>query len=160
MTIKQLGLDGSKIKVEQAGSAGEKQVARMLERYGVRYSYEHPVAVVDRGKVRVWYPDFWLPDYGIAIEYVGTTANPDYNDGVTHKRAVYRAMGIPCVYVDAKYLTGVWPKRILDEIRQTLQSRLEHFDDLESRVISGGTARSTKPPVKRLTPRSLRLGQE
>jgi len=57
--------------VEREGSAGEKQVARMLDRYRIRYDYVHPMAVVDRGKVRLWYTDFWLPDYALAIEYCG-----------------------------------------------------------------------------------------
>jgi hypothetical protein len=123
-------------RVERTGSAGEKQIARMLQRYGVRYCYEHPVAVIDRDKVRVWYPDFWLPDFGVAIEYVGRTTNDDYNRGVERKQAVYEATGIPCVFVDARSLEGAWPKRILSEIRETLLIRLHRFDDLETRVVS------------------------
>ena len=130
------GRDCADNGVERTGSAGEKQIARMLKRYGVRYCYEHPVAVIDRSKVRVWYPDFWLPDFGIAIEYVGRTTNEDYNGGVEHKRAVYQAMGIPCVYVDVSSLKGAWPKRILGQIHETLQERLNLFDDLETRVVS------------------------
>jgi len=39
-------------------SWGEEQIARLLDRYGTSYQYEYPVAVVDRGKTRIWYPDF------------------------------------------------------------------------------------------------------
>ncbi len=128
---------GPGVEVERTGSGGEKQISRMLQRYGVRYSFEHPVAVIDRGKVRVWYPDFWLPEFGIAIEYVATTTNEGYNHGIARKRDVYRAMGIPCVYVDAQSLNGAWPKRILGEIRDLLQERFDRFEDLETRVDSG-----------------------
>jgi len=35
---------------------GEEQIARFLDRNGIVYKYEYPLAVVDRGKVRVYYP--------------------------------------------------------------------------------------------------------
>jgi hypothetical protein len=51
-------------------SKGEYQIARFLERNQIRYQYEHPLAVVDRGRVRIWYPDFQLPEYGLILETV------------------------------------------------------------------------------------------
>ena len=117
-------------KVELKGSGGEKQISRMLSHYGIRFFYEHPVAVVDRGKVRVWYPDFWLPDYGVAIEYAGIVGNDDYAAGLEHKRATYLASGIPCVYVNADRMTGCWPKRVVNQIRGLLTDRLHKLDAL------------------------------
>ena len=49
-------------------SKGEIEIAELLEKSGIEYRYEQPLAVVDRGKVRTLYPDFYLPEYGIIIE--------------------------------------------------------------------------------------------
>lgn len=81
------GLEGGLREVELYGTAGEKQIARMLKRNRIEFLYEHPIAVVDRGKVRVWYPDFWLTDFGIAVEYAGMLNNKDYAAGVEHTQA-------------------------------------------------------------------------
>ena len=45
---------------ESFRSRGETQIARCLTRYHIPYFYEHPLAVLDEGKTRVWYPDFQL----------------------------------------------------------------------------------------------------
>lgn len=37
-------------------SQGEVQIARLLASRGIRYLYEQPLAVLDEGKLRVWYP--------------------------------------------------------------------------------------------------------
>ena len=117
-------------------SEGERQIARLLERSNIRFEYEYPLSVVDRGKVRVWYPDFWLPDYGIAIEYAGVTDSEDYTAGVAHKKEVFENAGVPCIYVDLEGLNGGWPKRLLAQIRDVLAKRLTEFDSLETRLAS------------------------
>ena len=124
----------ARAEVEESGSAGEKQIARMLNHYQVRFFYEHPVAVLDREKVRVWYPDFWLPDYGVAIEYAGVKGNEDYDAGIDHKKEVYRASGVSCLFVDVQDLRGGWPKRLLWNIRCVLAARMAEFDSLETRL--------------------------
>jgi hypothetical protein len=136
------GADHNLAQVEELGSVGEKQIARMLDRYKVRFLYEYPVAVVDRGKVRVWYPDFWLPDYGVAIEYAGVTGSEDYSSGVAHKKEVFENAGISCVYVDPEGLNGGWPKRVLAQVRGILADRLIEFDSLETRLASGQKVKS------------------
>ena len=125
------GLEDTTGGVEQVGSNGEKQIARMLSRYGVRHVYEYPVAVRDRGKVRVWYPDFWLPEYAIAIEYVGGISNRDYAAGIEHKRDIYRDAGVACVFVGTDMSNGYWPARIMRQMRDILAERMARFDSLE-----------------------------
>ena len=126
------GLEDGLSEVERSGSAGEKQIARMLSSYGVRFFYEHPAAVIDRGKVRVWYPDFWLPDFGMAIEYNGVVQDSDYADGVKHKKVVYEAAGVSCLYLDPDSLRGYWPNQIMGQIHNCLVERLAKFESLES----------------------------
>jgi len=71
-------------------SKAEAQIARFLKRSNIAYKYEYPLAVVDRGKTRVWYPDFYLPEYSMIIEYFGFNGKRDYDEQTRHKKAVYQ----------------------------------------------------------------------
>ncbi len=73
-------------------SWGEAQIGRMLDRYGIPYLYEHPLAIVDdQGKTGIWHPDFQLRGYGILLEYCGRLHDSAYTDGMARKRDVYEA---------------------------------------------------------------------
>jgi len=82
-------------------SRGELQIARLLERNGIAYQYEYPLAVVDRGRVRLWYPDFRLPEYGLIIEYFGVNGDPGYDQRIRHKIETYRRAGIEGLFLRA-----------------------------------------------------------
>jgi len=114
-------------RVEAYGTAGEKQLARMFHHHGIDYFYEHPVAVVDRGKTRVWYPDLWLPECAVAIDYAGMAHDLDYAKGMARRQQVYRENGIPYVVVRPEDLKGNWAKRILGRIEDELALRLQQF---------------------------------
>ena len=108
-------------------SWGEEQIARFLERHGFNFQYEYPLAVIDRGKVRVFYPDFQSPQFGMLIEYFGVNGKPTYNEQVKHKMAVYRQAGIEGLFLNRDSLRGNWPPRILGQMEGILQSRVERF---------------------------------
>ena len=71
-------------------SWGENQIARLLERNRIAYQYEYPLAVVDRGKTRIYYPDFRLPEYGLVIEYFGVNGDSRYDERRRHKIEIYK----------------------------------------------------------------------
>lgn len=81
-------------------SKAEVQIGRFLEKSNINYKYEHPLAVIDRGKTRIWYPDFYLPRYGIIIEYFGVNGDKGYNERTEHKKEVYKASGIEGVFLN------------------------------------------------------------
>lgn len=130
-----------KYKGKQFKSMGETQVARLLDRLGVAYLYEHPLAVLDDGKVRIWYPDFQLPGYGVLIEYFGMNGSPEYDKGARKKQAVYEGNGLSVIILRPDALTGNWPDRILDRIEGVLEERLIQYR--EKRVTA--TARRYSP---------------
>jgi hypothetical protein len=111
----------------QFKSKGEEQIARFLSRYRIGYQYEHPVSVYDRGQLRIWYPDFRLPDYEIIIEYFGVNGDPDYDRGTQRRREVYRQNGIDGLYLTRASFQGDWPGRILNQIEATLRDRIDSF---------------------------------
>ena len=50
----------------------EKEVARYLHSINLHWIFEHPIFIQDeRGRPRVWTPDFYLPELGTYIEVCG-----------------------------------------------------------------------------------------
>lgn len=109
-------------------SRGEAQVGRVLDRYGVPFYHEQPTLILDRGRYRVWHPDFTLPTYnGMIIEYAGMMDVPDYAEGIRHKEQTFKANGIPALFVYPENLTGpVWPERLYERIEQTGRQALNY----------------------------------
>lgn len=99
-------------------SRGEAQVGRLLDRYGIPFSYEQPRLVYDRGQHRIWRPDFTLTNYNaMVIEYAGMLDVSDYAQGVRHKQRVYAANRIPALFVYPSELRGPnWPERLYGRI--------------------------------------------
>lgn len=108
-------------------SWGEEQIARLLKRNGISYQYEYPVAVIDRGKTRIYYPDFRLPEYQLIIEYFGINGNSGYSQQKEHKIDVYKNAGIEGLFLTRDSLRGDWPDKIIGQIESTLKNRLERF---------------------------------
>lgn len=108
-------------------SKAELQIARLLEREGVAYNYEHSLAVVDKGRVRIWYPDFYLPEYGVIIEYFGVNGDSNYDERTRHKIEVYKKSEIDGLFLNKTSLKGDWPAKIIGGIENILKSRLERF---------------------------------
>ena len=109
---------------EKYRSRRESEIAGMLKRHGLGFKYEHPFAVVDRGRVRVWYPDFFLPEEGALIEYCGLNGHSDYDAGIEHKKKVYSRLGLPCLFLGPDNMKGYWPARILGWIEDVQADRL------------------------------------
>lgn len=114
-------------------SWGETQIARCLNRYGVPFLYEYPVAVIDRGLTRLWYPDFKIRNQGILIEYFGRTGDPYYAAGMARKMAVYEANGLAAIPVTPDQFRGDWPGRLLGRIDQVLTDRMAEWQTVRSR---------------------------
>ena len=114
-------------------SWGEEQIARLLERNKIAYQYEYPLAVMDKGKTRIWDPDFQLPGYGMIIEYFGVNGKRDYDEQARHKMEIYRQNGIEGLFLTESCFRGDWPGRIVGQIKDILKSRLDRFYNREQR---------------------------
>ena len=116
--------------MEPYKSWGEQQIGLLLDRNDIAFQYEYPLAVVDRGMVRLYYPDFRLPEYGMIIEYFGVNGNPEYDRQREHKMKVYREAGIEGLFLGSDCFKGYWPDKIIDQIGGVLNHRLESFSSL------------------------------
>jgi len=108
-------------------SKAEVQIARLLDREGIAFRYEHPLAVIDRERTRIWYPDFTLPEYGMIIEYFGMNDDPGYRKRAEHKMQVYRETGIKGVFLTEESFRGDWPARVVGQIEGILRERMDKF---------------------------------
>jgi len=108
-------------------SRGEARIAGLLDRNRIGYQYEYPLAVVDCGKTKIWYPDFRLPEFGMIIEYFGMNGDVGYDNRTVHKVKAYRQAGIEGVFVRSNDLEDGWERKILDEIEGILRGRLQRF---------------------------------
>ena len=99
-------------------SRGEAQVGRLLDRYGLPFFYEQPTLVYDRGKHRIWRPDFTLPTYnGLIIEYAGMPDLSEYAAGIQHKKRVYQANEIPALFVGPSHIRrSGWPEQLAERV--------------------------------------------
>lgn len=95
------------LKGEKVKSLGECLIANYLLRQGVEYqyeaSYEHPTADVFH---RQYQPDFYLPDYGIYIEFYGIDRQGNtapyvnrqaYHEGMAWKQQLHQKHGTKLV---------------------------------------------------------------
>ena len=116
--------------MEPYKSWGEQQIGLLLDRNDIAFQYEYPLAVVDRGMVRLYYPDFRLPEYGMIIEYFGVNGKPEYDRQREHKIELYREAGIDGLFLDRDSFKGDWPCKILSQIDGILKRRMDSFSSL------------------------------
>ena len=118
-------------------SRGEARIAEFLSDYDIAFQYEHPLAIMDRNQLRIWYPDFRLPEYGMIIEYFGVNGNNSYNEQIAHKIQAYSQAGVDGIYLLESSLRGNWQEGVLSRIEQSLEGKLRSISSKSSAVKLG-----------------------
>lgn len=111
-------------------SQGERRIAGFLEDHNIAFQYEYPLAIKDREQVRIWYPDFRLPEYGMIIEYFGMNGNNTYDEQMYHKIQTYKQAGIEGIYLLESSFLGDWQDQILGRIEQSLEEKLQKISSI------------------------------
>jgi len=111
-------------------SRGERRIAGFLEDSNIRFQYEYPLAVKDRDQVRIWYPDFTLPEYSTIIEYFGMNGNDAYDEQMYHKIQTYKQAGINGIYLQQSSFLADWQDQILGRIEQSLEGKLRKISSV------------------------------
>ena len=117
-------------------SRGEREIAGFLAERGISYHYEYPLAIVDRGKTRLLYPDFRLPEYDVIIEYFGMNGDSAYNEQAAHKMAAYNDAGFNAIFLFDSTMRGNWREMVIERIEQTLEGRLRKLQNIRNKVNS------------------------
>jgi len=100
-------------------SQGERRIAYFLEDNLIRYQYEPSLLVKSSDKKqRIWYPDFYLPEFGTYIEYFGLAGGEDYDQGIRTKKEVYSAMGLDVIPLYPWNFYEDWQQYIMKEVEK------------------------------------------
>ena len=129
MHPKDNGLEG-KINSEHHvfKSNAERKIAGYLNENHIKYRYEAGVLINSHeGKIRIWYPDFYLPEFKAYIEYYGMMNQPGYNKGIQIKESVYEKNDMDVIAVYPWMFAEDWKGYIMDEIEKTMKKRYSLF---------------------------------
>ena len=100
-------------------SKGESKIAYFLDDNLIKYQYEPGVLVKGkRDKNRIWYPDFYLPEFKSYIEYYGMTGSRAYAHGIKAKEAVYKQMGMDVISVYPWMFRENWKGYVMRELER------------------------------------------
>ena len=103
-------------------SAGERKIAGFLDCNNIRYLYEAPVLINSYdSKARIWYPDFYLPEFKSYIEYFGVQNDPAYAKGIKFKESVYRRMGMDVTAMYPWMFKENWQGYLMRELKRNAQ---------------------------------------
>jgi len=127
------------LKGELVKSLGECLVANHLFKQGIEYVYEAAYEHSTRGlDFRQYQPDFYLPEYGIYLEYLGIDRNGNTAPYINRER----------------YHAGIEWKRNLHEQNQTILLEAFHYQlvegsllkELDQSLFKAGVLSSPLPP--------------
>ena len=104
---KEYGHPSVTLRGEVVRSYSEKVIADWLFRRGIRYAYERPV--FDSRGHRVGVPDFYLPDFGVYVEYWGLVGKDrGYEKRIAQKTERYLRNGVRVVSLYPGDLRDLW----------------------------------------------------
>ena len=119
-------------------SQGEENIAEALEKNNIEFIYENPLFIMETRegeegiKPRIWYPDFWLPEYGIVIEFFGGKSK-NYKKGVRHKKMNYKKLKIDLIPVHSWTTKENLEPYLLKEIQKIIDSKRKIFDNRDKK---------------------------
>jgi hypothetical protein len=110
-------------------SEGEKKVWKFLNELGIDVRYEQPFMIQDSHNYwRIFYPDFYLPDFGILIEYYGVENNENYDKIRDDKKEAYSNTGMACIPLHG--LKENWQDYILKMIKTISKRRFLAYEKI------------------------------
>ena len=96
----------------------EKQVADFLQELSLWWVFESPVFLFDdKGRPRVWTPDFYVPALGVYIEVCGTE-----EVSYEYRKKIYRKNDYNVIFVQS-YKQESWRRFLVTKIKEIDESR-------------------------------------
>jgi hypothetical protein len=108
-------------------SRGERTIGDFLADSQIRFTYERPTLVIDKGQPKLWYPDFTLDEYKVLIDYAGVKDDPAYHYSTFYKSKVYEKNCLDYLVLTPEHLKNGWKGYLTDSIGQILKDRYESF---------------------------------
>jgi|GEM_PF-6242631 len=103
----------ARLPAENYRSEGEREIAAYLEEKDIEFEYERRLVVEsEEGKLHIRYPDFYLKDLEIIIEYNGSTGK-EHEERYARKAELYEHNEVNYVTITSEDMkTGVWKDKI------------------------------------------------
>jgi hypothetical protein len=108
-------------------SEGERRIANFLEANSIKYQYEPALLINSDQKPRIWYPDFYLPEFAAYIEYYGLAGKQNYDDGVKRKETQYSKAGLAVIPIYPWTFSENWEGYILNELERVTIDRYRNL---------------------------------
>jgi hypothetical protein len=109
-------------------SNGERKIAKFFDEIKIKYEYEAGTLVSDgHQKQRLWYLDFYLPEFGMYVEYFGILNSPDYDKGIRAKRKVYSKMRMDVIEIYPQMFAENWKGYIINKIGERVQRQYDRL---------------------------------
>ena len=106
-------------------NAAERKIADFLELAGIKYIFENPMLIEHdlHGKkfMRIYYPDFFLSEYGVILEFWGMHEDKEYAKVMDKKKEVYYHNWI--FVINVYNLEGNWQEYILKKLEEVTKHR-------------------------------------
>lgn len=114
---------------------GERQTADYLTYLGIFWKYHHPVTITDEEDLsRIYYPDFFLPQFGVYIEVCGANRKKEY----TRRKKLYFKNNIKVVFVETFKDGTKWKFFLLHSLFKTQVERMSLLYAIaEENIFSG-----------------------
>ena len=110
---------------QQYKSAGERRIAKFLDEKDIAFTYEKPLAVIDQGHTKLFYPDFSLHDFNTIIEFFGINGSPDYRERTKRKIDIYHKNHVPFIPVYPQDFAGDWKRKITTSLMDNIQRQTQ-----------------------------------
>lgn len=107
-------------------SNGERKIAKFFDEIQIKYEYEAGTLVRDgHQKQRLWYLDFYLPEFGMYVEYFGILNSPEYDKGIRTKRKVFSKMQMDVIEIYPQMFAENWKGYIINKIGNRVQRQYD-----------------------------------
>ena len=119
-------------------SRGERGIADYLSNRNIKFTYERPTFVIDKGQPKILCPDVSLDEYKIIMDYVGVKEDPKYHYSCFYKGQVYAKNSLDYLVLTPEHLKNGWKDYLTDSIGQILKDRYYSFEkEMKSEVPNG-----------------------
>ncbi len=109
-------------------SKGERRIAYFLDTNSIKYIYEPGVLVNSaQEKPRIWYPDYYLPEFKTYIEYYGLAGKQNYDKGIKVKESAYSKVGLDVISVYPWMFKEDWQGYIMKELKRNTTRRYRNL---------------------------------
>ena len=116
-------------------SAGEKRVAEFLKKKGLDFDYQKPIIIRHDDKISIWYPDFYLNDFNIVIEYFGMVEKFSYVKSMKYKQAIFHKEKINFISIYPEMLQHTDFEEVLwEKIKNIIHHKVEVWKKLDERA--------------------------